>query len=118
MYRKMVQKIKPLFVHEDEQLMIVVPTCKKDFQQEGQNNHNCVGGYFERVLKGQCIVVFLRKKEEPEKAFCTVEFDLHGNVKQNRACYNRQAPEEAVQFINNLSKIVQKRIEKQIAANA
>ena len=91
----------------------MIPTCKKDFTEEGQQNHNCVGGiYFDKVVEKRSVVVFLRKKEDLKQSFCTVEFDTKGNVLQNRAKYNHQAPEEAVAFINKLSKKVKKEIAK------
>lgn len=113
MFKKILPKIRELYECEDDSLKIIIPTCKADFQKEGQNNHNCVGGYFEKMLKGNCVVVFLRKKEDPEKSFCTVEFDPTGKVIQNRATCNQAAPEEAVKFINKLSSDVQRKIREQ-----
>lgn len=114
MFSKILPKIRELYECENESLKVIIPTCKADFQKEGQNNHNCVGGYFKKMLKGACVVVFLRKKEEPEKSFCTVEFDPFGKVRQNRTTYNKEAPLEAVEFIDKLSADVQKKIKKQI----
>lgn len=113
LYKKMLPELKKLYECEDKELQIVIPTCKKDFTVEGQQNHNCVGGiYFDKVVEKRSVVVFLRKKEDLKQSFCTVEFDTKGNVLQNRAKYNHQAPEEAVAFINKLSKKVKKEIAK------
>lgn len=113
-FRKMLPKVRKLFEAADEDFVIVIPTCKKDFQDEGREQHNCVGGsYFDRMLKGECFVVFLRKQSDPKKSFCTVEFTPSGAVRQNRIINNREAPQEAQDFINKLSKRVSKEIIKQ-----
>lgn len=113
LYRKLVPDLKNLYACEDENLKIIIPTCKNDFTTEGQQNHNCVGGvYFDKVLREQSVVVFLRKKEDLSASYCTVEFDMNGNVLQNRAKFNREAPTEAVAFINKLSNRVKKELRK------
>lgn len=112
--RKMLPNIRKLYETENDEFKVVIPTCKQDFIKEGQNQHNCVGGsYFDKMLKGECVVVFLRKKENLRESFCTVEFAPDGRVKQNRIKYNREAPEEAQKFINDLSKKVKETKAKQ-----
>lgn len=114
MFKKLLPKIRELYECEDEELKIVIPTCKKDFQKEGQDNHNCVGGsYFDSMLAGRCVVVFLRKKKDLSASYCTVEFSPDGRVRQNRGKYNHEAPQEAVDFINKLSAEVQRKIKEQ-----
>lgn len=114
MFRKLLPRIRELYECEDENLKIVIPTCKEDFQEEGRNNHNCVGGsYFDKMLQENCVVVFLRQKEDLSKSYCTVEFDTHGRVRQNRGMYNKEAPPEAEDFINKLSADVQRKIKEQ-----
>lgn len=114
LYKKTVlPNIKSLYEYEDETFKVIIPTCKRDFTVEGQQNHNCVGGvYFDKVLEEKSVVVFLRKKEDIESSYCTVEFGRSGRVLQNRAKYNGEAPEDAVRVINALSKRVQKELAK------
>lgn len=52
-----------------------IPQTREDFIKEGQENHNCVGGYAERVLnpESSCHVCFIRDKENPDKAFITTD---------------------------------------------
>lgn len=115
-FRKMLPKIRTMFECENEDFVVVVPNCKKDFQDEGREQHNCVGGsYFDKMLRGDCVVVFLRRKAEPEKSFCTVEFAPDGSVRQNRAIYNHEAPNDAQAFINAMSKKLKRTIEKEKA---
>ena len=44
---------------------------------------------------------FLRKKEEPEKPFCTVEFN-EGKLVQCRSKYNGPAPEDAMKYMKKI----------------
>ena len=114
-YAKMVPGIKALYEFEDDQFFIKVPEKKSDFTQEGHMNNNCVGTYFDKVVKGQTVVVFLRKKELPDQAYCTVEITNVATLKQLRSRYNREAPPEAREFADRWMKEVKKRLAKKEA---
>ena len=81
---------------EDEEYMVVVPTCAEDFITEGKLQHNCVGGYVEAVLNENrgCHVIFLRKKENPEIPVLTVEIDSYNGrqprISQFLLAYNKR----------------------------
>ena len=111
--QEMLPELEETYRFEDEQFCIVLPTCKEDFNREGRENHNCVGGsYYDKMLKGQSCVMFLRRKEEPDKAFCTVEMNGE-RILQCRAVRNSEPPEEAKTFMEKFSKEVARRIRKQ-----
>lgn len=110
--RQMLPELEEIYQGENEKFLLVLPTCKEDFNREGRENHNCVGGsYYDKMLKGECVVMFLRKKEEPEKAFCTVEMD-GSKIRQCRATRNSAAPEDAMAFMRKYEKQVKKRLEE------
>lgn len=69
---------------EDDSFIVVLPTCENDFVEEGNNQHNCVGrfGYYEKMANGYSSVVFIRRKDEPNKSFITCEVDNKGNILQ------------------------------------
>lgn len=111
--QEMLPELEETYRFEDEQFCMVLPTCKEDFNREGRENHNCVGGsYYGKMLKGQSCVMFLRRKEEPDKAFCTVEMNGE-RILQCRAVRNSEPPEEAKAFMEKFSKEVARRIRKQ-----
>lgn len=92
--------------------LMVLPECKEDFNREGRENHNCVGGsYFDKMLEGKCTILFLREKEDPEKAFCTVEMD-GDKVIQCRAVRNSTPPDEVKNFMERYSREIAARIRK------
>ena len=70
--------------------VMVVPRSAEDIIREGQDNHNCVGdrdGYIQSMAEGRTIILFLRKKETPNKSFFTVEY-RGGKVVQCRPFAN------------------------------
>lgn len=96
------REIKKAFRYRNSRFMIKVPGCYMDFKREGHKQHNCVATYYEKVLDGRCIILFIRRREAPKKPFCTVEIQNDGGnfrIIQNRTEYNRDAPREAQEFM-------------------
>ena len=72
-------------------LMIVPPKTAAEIVEEGHALHHCVGGYVSRVANKECVILFLRKKEEPDKPFYTIEVK-DGEVQQIRGYDNCDPP--------------------------
>ena len=66
---------------------IVPPKTAAEIVEEGHALHHCVGGYVSRVTNKECVILFLRKKEEPDKPFYTIEI-RNGEVQQIRGYDN------------------------------
>lgn len=107
--KKQVKELKKLYYVNSKEFVIVFPESKQDFVTEGQKQHNCVGGYFERMVLGKTTVFFLRRKEEPDTPFCTVEF-VGGKLIQCRTSCNKDAPEEVGKLMEQITKNYQKAI--------
>lgn len=67
----------------------VFPKTQQDFSQEGHNQNNCVAGYFSYVSKGRCIVFFVRKKDNLDTSYITVEV-IKGGLSQVMYSNNRR----------------------------
>lgn len=69
---------------EDETFIVVVPTTIAELVKEGEEQHNCVGdyGYDKKVLEGKCNIVFIRKKNSPNKSYITCEINPNGHIIQ------------------------------------
>lgn len=96
------REIKRAFCYRDAAYMITVPGCYLDFKKEGNTQHNCVARYYDSAVKGKCIILFIRRRKAPQKPFCTVEIrnrDGKFAIIQNRAAYNRDAPEDVQEFL-------------------
>lgn len=68
-------------------MVVIVPEHVSDLIAEGERQHNCVGGYMERVANGQTDVVFIRKDKEPEQSYITMEIH-NGRIIQARTKNN------------------------------
>ena len=114
---KNAKEIKKAFCYKDDKYMIKVPGCYIDFKREGNIQHNCVATYYEKALKGKCIILFLRKRESPNTPFCTVEIQNNRGkfqIVQNRIAYNKDAPEEAKEFMQKAVAEAQKIADKMV----
>lgn len=52
---------------------IVIPTKPEELAEEGINLSHCVGLYIDRVAEGQCHILFLRRRSEPERSLVTLQ---------------------------------------------
>lgn len=115
--KKNAKDIREIFDYSDDDFMIKVPTCWLDLKHEGNAQHNCVATYFDRAVQGKTIILFIRRKEEPDKSFCTVEIGKSGlrfKIVQNRIIYNKDAPEEAKEFLKKAVEEAQKKIDRKM----
>ena len=60
-----------------EGLFIRLPMQINELKDEGEALHHCVATYMDQVMKGQTMIFFIRKEEEPEKPFYTLEWKNH-----------------------------------------
>ena len=65
------------FSYEDEKYIAVIPKTPDDFIAEGRQQGNCVAGYVDKVMNNVSYVLFLRKKENPEQSYLTVDVRIH-----------------------------------------
>ena len=64
------------------------PTCTQDIKTEATQMNNCVASYIQRVIDGQCHILFLRYKDAPNESLVTIE------VRNDKIC-------QALQRYNN-----------------
>lgn len=100
--------------YSNKKYSIVVPKTPKDIRDEGNNQCNCVGGYIERIVDGRSIVVFLRRNEDINKSYYTVELNpLNNSIVQCRDYKNRHTGNSAIDkflkdWINNVVNVEMK----------
>lgn len=93
---------------EMDDLLIRLPKRVREIRQEGQNQHHCVATYIDRMVSGETCILFIRKKEEPEESYYTVEA-REGEVIQVRGKYNKDPGEDVKKFMNTFKKRIQMR---------
>ena len=93
---------------QDDKYLIRALESVEDFKREGINNHNCVGTYADRAMKGKAKIFVLRKVDAPEISFVTIELAL--DEKSIKQCYetgNRIPDEEVIAWVDHwLKKVV------------
>ena len=88
-----------------KKLQIVCPKQTDDLIAEGQALHHCVGTYIERVAAKKCLIVFVRRVEEPKKPYVTVEV-RDGKIEQIHGDHNSNPTEEVKKFVDLWSRKV------------
>ena len=74
--KKLDEKRKKVFESEDEEFIIRLPLKLSEIVEEGSKLSHCVGGYTDRHATGSTTILFLRKKNDVNKPFYTIE--CHG----------------------------------------
>ncbi len=90
-----------------DQYFIRFPHDFAELIMEGSTMHHCVASYADRVIDGTSIIFFMRKTNEAEMPYITMEFDRKGELVQARK--NRNAPignSEESAFIRKFQKEV------------
>ena len=49
------------------------PECTQDIKDEAVQMNNCVSSYIDKVLRGDCHILFLRLKNHPKESLVTIE---------------------------------------------
>ena len=92
---------------EIEQLLIRLPKCAYEIRKEGNAQHHCVATYMDRMVAGETCILFIRKKEEPDKSYYTVEV-RDDEVIQVRGKYNVDPSEDVEEFMKIFKKNLRK----------
>lgn len=97
-------KIREKFNFEYKNLFIRAAKDQKELIAEGDKLHHCVGGYAKRHCKGQTNILFIRKKDEPDKPFYTLEVSNSDEVVQVRGIKNIEPTEEVKELMKAFEK--------------
>lgn len=62
----------------NDDLIVVVPQNIKDLIDEGIQQHNCVGEYYnERIADEEDFIFFIRKKSNPKESYITCRYSIN-----------------------------------------
>ena len=89
---------------EDEHYAIFIAQSPAELVKEGNALSHCVGynGYDKKMASQETLIFFVRKIEELDKPFVTIEYSLKN--KQVLQCYaykNTKPDEKVLEFVNN-----------------
>ena len=73
---------------------------------------NCLAGYVGKFTEGDCLILFMRRANEPERSYATVEI-VGGEVVQAKLARNRAVPESEMRILHDWVKRVRSKSESE-----
>ncbi|BCK01433.1 PcfJ domain-containing protein [Anaerocolumna chitinilytica] len=61
------------YAMKDKHFTIRIPWTCKEIRDEGTKLHHCVGTYIDKVLRKECVILFIRKLDDIDTPFYTME---------------------------------------------
>lgn len=112
------EELQEKYAYADEDYLIAVPQTILDIIKEGRMLHHCVGNdgsgerYYERIERRESFILFLRRAEEPEDPYYTLEIEPDGTVRQKRSLFDRQYKDidHATEFLLKWQKAITSRL--------
>lgn len=104
--------------YTDRQFSVVIPESSDDLVKEGSKLHHCIASYGKRVADGRSKIIFIRKTNEINKPFVSVEYNQDYELVQARGTYNEQPNEDVMIFLKtvvakNIERLKEKRANEQ-----
>ena len=108
------KEIKEKYEFSADGFQMIMPESPVDIVREGYALHHCAGSserYFNRIENRETYIGFLRRQQEPDIPFYTIEFEPGGTIRQNRSYYDE---EPGIEEIRGFLKLWQKEIKKRL----
>ena len=104
------------FIHEKVfgDYIVIVPQTQEDKLDEGRQQNNCVGHYYDNsIINGENFIFFLRKKDAPDKSYITCRYNkMYQEVLEARKKNNNPiADVTESKWIEAISKYIKERLE-------
>lgn len=78
----------------DDTYTVIAPFTPNDVAKEGIELHHCVGSYIQRIINELTNILFIRKNDELDKPFFTVEITNDDTLQQVHGFGNRNSDTE------------------------
>lgn len=102
------------YTYQSEKYMVMVPETLMDIVREGNALHHCAGSserYFERLMSRETCICFLRRVDEPQIPYYTIEVEPNGTVRQSRTYLDEETGIEEIRpFLKEWQKHVKKKL--------
>ncbi len=114
---KVLEEIREKYEYTGEKYIIRVPKKIVDIVREGNRLHHCAGAterYFDRIKQHETYICFLRKKEEPDMPYYTIEVEPGGTIRQHRGMYDEEPEiDEVKPFLREWQREIKKRMKRE-----
>lgn len=106
------------YEYQDKHYCIVAPEGITDIYREGMILKHCIHTcdiYFQRIDIQETYLLFLRRAEDPERPWYTLEIEPGGNIRQKKSVLNKAYKDldAALPFLKKWQKWVQKNLSKE-----
>ena len=94
---------------EIDDYVIIVPQTMEDKADEGRQQNNCVGYYYdESIMEGRNAIYFIRKKENPKHSYITCRYNYgdKDTVEARKVNNSSIRDDKEWAIIENISKII------------
>lgn len=81
----------------------IYPDSTQDIKDEAVAQNNCVASYIDKVIDGECHIMFLRKKSSPKESLVTIEI-RNNHIVQARRRFNDPVTSEDQESIDKWNK--------------
>lgn len=112
------------YAYSDEKYSIVIPTDVKDIIREGKILKHCLDKtniYFDRISRKESFILFLRKNEDLDMPYYSLEVEPDGTTRQKRTTGDKQEADfqkECIPFIRKWQATLKRRLSKEDKALA
>ena len=83
--------------------IFIYPDSTQDIKDEAAQMSNCVASYIDKVIDGECHILFLRKKSKPDESLVTIEV-RNNHIVQARRRFNDDVTVEDQKAIDAFNK--------------
>lgn len=66
-------RVNKAYEYKFKDYCFIYPDSTQDIKDEAVQQNNCVASYIDKVIDGKCHIMFLRKRETPDKSLVTIE---------------------------------------------
>ena len=101
------QRINKKMEYTYKDYIFIYPNTPDDIKDEAVQQTNCVASYIDKVIAGECDIIFLRNKHTPEKSLVTIEVRNNQVVQALRA-FNKSISSSEQVAINHYNKYLAK----------
>lgn len=107
------------FGYEKNEYVITSASSAGDIVKEGRRQHHCVAAsdnYLKKMSDRETFICFLRKKDNPETPYYTLEVKWNGHVEQAYGAYDRRPDWSKVEkLLRSFSSEIKKRCQEEEA---
>lgn len=106
---RQLQKLNFINGYSNDNYIIIVPQSQEEKADEGEQQHNCVGYYYDSsILEGKNFIFFIREKNTPTKSYITCRYNYSSDaVVEYRGFANKDVTDNnALNFLSEVEKII------------